>query len=89
MDEVTVNIVNIGATIVFVAGATRSWLLAKGHLLPVYWLMVVMSLANGAANFALLARNPEFWGLWGYQGLCLWSLLMAAKGLLRLRSERE
>ncbi len=87
MDEITVTIVNVGATIVCVAGVTRSWLLAKGNLRPVYWLMIVMGLANGMANFALLHRNPEFWGLWGYQILVFWSLIMGIKGLVRLRSE--
>ncbi len=87
MDEVTVAIVNVGAAIVCVAGVTRSWLTAKGNLRPVYWLMIVMSLASGMSNFALLSRNPEFWGLWGYQVLVFWSFIMGIKGLVRLRSE--
>lgn len=89
MDDLAVTIVNIGATIVCVAGVTRSWLIAKGDLYPVYWLMVIMGLANGTANFAMLSRNGEFWGLWGYQILVFWSLVMGVKGLLRLRSERD
>jgi hypothetical protein len=89
MDDLAVTIVNIGAIIVCIAGVTRSWLIAKGDLLPVYWLMIVMGIANGAANFAMLWRNSEFWGLWGYQVLVFWSLIMGVKGLLRLRRERD
>lgn len=89
MDDIAVVLVNVGATIVCAAGVTRSWLLAKGNLRPVYWLMIVMGLANGTANFAMLSRNPEFWGLWGYQVLVFWSLIMGIKGLVRLRSKRD
>jgi hypothetical protein len=70
-------------------GLARNWYVATGDLEPVYWLMIIMSVANATTNISIMIDEPKYWGLWSYNVLVVWSLFMAVKGLLRLRIERE
>lgn len=82
-------VVNVSAAVVMCAGVIRNWYTAKGQLRPVYWLMLVMSMANAVTNITVSYYTPKYIGLWAYNVLIIWSVIMAIKGLVRLSEEEK
>jgi hypothetical protein len=82
-------IVNMAATFVLISGVARNWWVAQGTLKPVYWLMLLMAVANTLINVTISVNDPQYWGLWSYNLLNIWSFGMAIKGLQRLRVEEQ
>jgi uncharacterized membrane protein len=72
-----------------IAGLSKNWLIAKGNLKPVYWLMVVIAVAGVATNIATVMAMPSMFGILSFAVLNVWAGLMGVKGLMRLKYERS
>jgi hypothetical protein len=82
-----VILVNGSVTLSFLAGMTRNHYVAKGQLYPVYWLMIVMGLANTVLNCAVAWEKPAYAGLYLFNILTIHSIISAIRGLRRLANE--
>lgn len=87
MDVIEAWLVNLSVLVVLVCGLFRGWYVAKGQLKPVYWLMIVMACGNIICNVTIANDQPKYWGLWGFNILIAWTILMAIRGLRRLKNE--
>jgi uncharacterized membrane protein len=82
-------IVNVCSAIVLGTGIVKNWKLSRGHLLPVYWLNIVMGCAGTILNIGVVAAMPSMWGILSFCGLNVWVVWAAVLGLLRLRREKK
>lgn len=82
-----VILVNGSVTLSFLAGVTRNHYVAQGKLLPVYWLMIIMGVANTVLNCSVAWSQPAYSGLYLFNILTVHSIFSACQGLRRLANE--
>lgn len=87
---IDVWMVNVSAAVTLLATGWRTWLIAKDeHLFWVYWLMIITAISNGTVNIVIVNEQPQYWGIWSFNILNVWGIVMAIKGLMRLRREKQ
>lgn len=84
-----VLLVNGSVTLSFLAGVTRNHYVAKGRLYPVYWLMIIMGVANTVLNCSVAWEKPSYAGLYLFNILTIHSIGSAIQGLRRLAREHR
>lgn len=80
---------NISIILLILVQFFKYWNLSKGKLLSVYLLTIVVGIANIILDAIIAFTNPALMGMLFYTILNLWSILMAANGLVRLKREKD
>ena len=84
-----------GILLAVVAGLTiltvviTKWYLAEGILKPVYYLNIITSLLHALVNWMMFIHDAEQVGMLMYNLLSIYAIVMAVKGLKRLKKERQ
>lgn len=79
------NVVLFLTTAIVTIHFIDKWLLSKGQLEKVYKLMIVGCFLNAALNLYLASINEQQRGLLLFLLSSAWTLIMAIKGLRRLK----
>lgn len=66
---------------------TTKWYLSKGILKPVYHLNIFTSLLHATVNWAMFLHDSEQIGMLIYNFLSVYTIVMAIRGLNRLKEE--
>lgn len=80
---------NISIFLLIILQFINHWNLSKGKLLFVYSLTIVIAVSNIVLDAIIATLNPALIGMLMYTLVNLWSILMATKGLLRLKKEND
>lgn len=84
-----VILVNAAVAIMFVSTLARNWLVARGSLRPVYWLMIVIAASSAVLNIMVAVEKPAYGSLLVFNLLSIQSVYCAIVGLRRLSNERR
>lgn len=77
------------AVLTILSVAVTKWYLAKGILKPVYYLNITTSLLHASVNWAMFLHDTEQIAMLLYNFLSIYVIIMAAKGLRRLKIEKQ
>jgi hypothetical protein len=80
--------VNIASISMVCAAGVKNWLLARGVLRPVYWLMIAVGLVNVALTISIVVLMPMVWGQLSFIAMAVWQMIMGIIGLRRLNGQR-
>ena len=83
------TILIISVVIMVASNFGKYWLVAKGSLRPVYWLMILSGIAGTVANITLASNDPKQVVVLLINLTTLFMIVMGIKGLFRLRKENE
>lgn len=80
---------NLSIILLIILQFINHWNLSKGKLMLVYPLTIVVGVSNIILDAIIAIYNPELSGMVLYTISNIWSIIMATKGLLRLRKEKN